>query len=80
MLLAHAVAGNVYASTFVSPSNPANATRLAVTILDTKLSTYIALNNSYPGYGGFLPTFKIGATSIQPVNDSSHTVSALDNG
>jgi hypothetical protein len=80
MLLTHAIAGNRHASTFVYPANPSNAAELAVGILHTKLSTYIAFNNTYPGFGGFLPTFEIVGIGIRPVNGSSHRVSAFDNG
>ena len=80
MLLTHAIAGNSHASTFAYPANPTDAPEWAVAILNTKLSTYTAFNNTYPGYGGFLPTFEIDANEIRPVDGSNHTVSALDNG
>lgn len=80
MLLTHAIAGNSHAATFVDSANPADAAELAVAILNTKLSTYTAFNNTYPGYGGFLPIFEIVGQEIQPLSSSSHTVSAVDNG
>lgn len=83
MLLTHAVAESGdygYASIFVYPAYPADAAEWAVAILNTKLSTYTAFNNTYPGYGGFLPTFEIDAGAIRPMNSSSYTVSAFENG
>lgn len=80
MLLTHAIAGSSHASTFVYSANPADAAERAVAILNTKLATYKAFNNTYPGYGGFLPTFEIFDGAIGPVNGSIHTVSAVDNG
>lgn len=80
MLLTHALAGNPQAAIFVYPANPSEAANLAFGILTKKLSTYIQFNTTYPGYGGFLPNFEIGNTSISPANDSNHKVSALDNG
>lgn len=80
MLLTHAIAGNSYASTFVYSANPADAAEWAIAILNTKLATYTAFNNTYPGYAGFLPTFEIAGGVIRPADGSIHTVSAVDNG
>lgn len=80
MLLTHAIAGNLQAATFVYPLNSAKATALAFGILTRKLLTYSQFNSSYPGFGGFLPYFEIGNSTIWPTNDFDHKVSAFDNG
>lgn len=80
MLLTHAIAGNPQASTFVYSANPADAAQRAASILKVKLSTYVMFNNTYPGFGGFLPSFEIGNTTIWPTKEFDHKVSALDNG
>lgn len=80
MLLALAINGSVPASTFVYRANPIEAPDIAAAILTTKLQTYLNFNGSYPGYGGFLPTFESNLTAIQPAYDTHFQVSAADNG
>lgn len=76
----HAVAGNRQAATFVYPQNPSDAPLWAAAILNTKLQTYLAFNETYPGFGGFLPWFLANETSIRPTADWVNRVPALDNG
>lgn len=80
MLLTHAIAGNPLASTFVYSTNPSGAAEWATAILDRKLATYRNFNHTYPGYGGFLPTFEGDLTSIWPTKDWNNRLSAADNG
>lgn len=80
MLLTHALAGNAQAATFVYPADPTSATALALGILTKKLSTYVQFNVTFPGFGGFLPEFEIGNTTIWPKSGFDHKVAALDNG
>jgi len=80
MILAHAVAGDPLAARFLSPHVPHDAPRIAVEILETKLQTYLKFNETFPGFGGFLPWFANSGTAIQPTWDWVNRVPALDNG
>lgn len=80
MLLTHAVAGNTQAQTFIASENPQSAGQIAAAILSSKLSTYNAFNNAFPGYGGLLPPFQSNATAIWPTDAWLTRVSAAENG
>lgn len=80
MVYVHALAGDPRAATFLSPTNPKAAPGIAASILRTKLNTYIKFNQTFPGYGGFLPWFLSNETDIQPTGDWVNRVPALDNG
>lgn len=80
MVYVHALAGDPRAALFLSPKNPSRAPSLAASILTTKLKTYLAFNETYPGFGGFLPWFLANETTIQPTSDWVNRVPALDNG
>lgn len=79
MILAHAIAGDPRAMTLLSPNEPAAAPSLAAEILGNKLQSYITFNQSYPGFGGFLPWFLANGTELQPTSDWVNRVPALDN-
>ena len=83
MMYVHAIAGNHLASTFVYPEAYSTAAEYAVAMLSEKLNAYKAFNQSYPGYGGYLPWFLANnteSTDMQPTNDWENRVPALDNG
>lgn len=80
MLLTLAINGSHQASTFVYPANPVDAPEIAAAILNSKLDTYLAFNSTFPGYGGFLPTFESDMASIRPAGDWNGRLSAADNG
>lgn len=80
MVYTHALAGNKNAAAFVYPQNPSDAPEWAAAILNTKLQTYLAFNQTYPGFGGFLPWFLANETAIRPTGDWVNRVPALDNG
>ncbi|KAF2111752.1 putative GPI anchored protein [Lophiotrema nucula] len=80
MVLAHTIAGNHLAARFLSPGNLKTAPKLAFDILEKKLQTYLKFNETFPGFGGFLPWFLSNDTNLQPTLDWIDRVPALDNG
>ncbi|KAH8807307.1 putative GPI anchored protein [Xylogone sp. PMI_703] len=80
MLYTHAIAGSSQAARFLTPQNPKAAPDLATSILELKLQTYLDFNNSYPGFGGFLPWFTSDTQEISPTWDWVNRVPGLDNG
>jgi hypothetical protein len=80
MLYAHAVSGSSQAARFLSPDHPSAAPKIAVSIMETKLQTYLKFNETYPGFGGFLPWFTSSTQDITPTWDWVNRVPALDNG
>ena len=80
MLYTHAIAGNQLASRFVYPQNEADAASWAVAMLSSKLKTYLTFNDTFSGYGGFIPWFYANETAMRPTTDWENRVPALDNG
>lgn len=80
MVYSHALAGSPLAARFLSPDNPGNAPKIAFTIMQLKLKTYLEFNKTYPGFGGFLPWFLADEEKIKPTLDWVNRVPALDNG
>lgn len=80
MLYAHAIAGSADAARFLSPNNPSAAPSIAASIMDTKLQTYLRFNETYPGFGGFLPWFTSSSQDLTPTWDWNNRVPGLDNG
>ena len=80
MVYAHAIAGDPRAARFVYPQVPADAPKIAAGIMTQKLQAYLQFNQTYPGYGGFLPWFLSNDTELQPTSDWVNRVPALDNG
>jgi hypothetical protein len=80
MLYAHALAGSPQAARFLSPRAPSQAPEIAFDIMSLKLKTYLAFNNTYPGFGGFLPWYTSDTIEISPTWDWVNRVPALDNG
>lgn len=80
MLYTHAINGSSDAARFLSPKNPAAAPGIAVSIMETKLQTYLQFNQTYPGFGGFLPWFESDIAEIKPTWDWVNRVPGLDNG
>ena len=80
MVLANALAGDSSAAVVVSPDAPANAPEVAYGIMKTKLATYLAFNQSFPGFGGFLPWYNNTNPTIEPTSDWVNRVPGLDNG
>ncbi|KAH8756135.1 putative GPI anchored protein [Hyaloscypha finlandica] len=80
MLYAHAMAGSPQAARFLLPDNTGAAPDMAMNIMTLKLKTYLRFNETYPGFGGFLPWFTGDSMDIQPTWDWVNRVPALDNG
>ncbi|PHH77905.1 hypothetical protein CDD83_4070 [Cordyceps sp. RAO-2017] len=80
MLYARAVDGSPEAARFLAPDRPSTAPDLAVAVMRTKLQTYRRFNQSYPGFGGFLPWMTTSAVNATPAWDWVNRVPALDNG
>lgn len=80
MLYTHALAGSPRAARFLSPDAPLQAPDIAYNILKLKLQTYLKFNDTYPGFGGFLPWYTGDSIDITPTWDWVNRVPALDNG
>jgi hypothetical protein len=80
MLYTHAISGSPEAARFLSPKNPAAAPAIAASIMSTKLNTYLQFNETYPGFGGFLPWITVDSQDLSPTWDWVNRVPALDNG
>jgi hypothetical protein len=80
MIYTHALAGNQNAARFLSPDKPSAAPQIAYDIMSLKLKTYLKFNETYPGFGGFLPWYTGDQPAILPTWDWVNRVPALDNG
>ena len=80
MLYAHAIAGSAEAARFLSPSDSSAAPGIAASIMNIKLQTYLRFNETYPGFGGFLPWFTSSSQDLAPTWDWNNRVPGLDNG
>ena len=87
-LLARAVEGDALALSFFAQScaaaPPCDVRHHVLAILASKAATLTRFNKEFPGYGGFLPWFKINVSNrsegIAPTDDWQNRVPALDNG
>lgn len=80
MVYAHAISGSAKAARFLSPEAPQKATQIAASIMRTKLKTYLRFNETYPGFGGFLPWMTTSSQDVEPTWDWVNRVPGLDNG
>lgn len=80
MLYAHAIAGSPEAARFLSPQHPSAAPDIAASVMTTKLQTYLKFNETFPGFGGFLPWFTSSTVELTPTWDWNNRVPGLDNG
>ena len=80
MLYAQTISGAQDAARFLSPDNPSAAADIAVSILEKKLKAYQSFNQTYPGFGGFLPWLNANEQDLSPTSDWVNRVPALDNG
>ncbi|CAG8058267.1 unnamed protein product [Penicillium salamii] len=80
MLYTHAIAGSPEAARFLSPENPAAAPGLVASIMQKKLQTYLRFNQTFPGFGGFLPWILADGEDLIPTPDWDNRVPGLDNG
>ena len=87
-LLARAVEGHPLPLTFFAQScptpPPCDVYQHVLSILAAKAATLQRFNHEYPGYGGFLPWYKINMSNrsqgLAPTDDWVNRVPALDNG
>jgi hypothetical protein len=89
-LLVRAVAGDPDAQELLTPDprQPDRAVELALDVLERKIGSYERFHRDYPGYGGFLPWYRVrrvqgGAgehSIIEPTSNWGHRVPGLDNG
>lgn len=80
MLYSHAVAGSQEAAHFLTPDSPKSAEGFAASIIERKLKTYLPFNETYPGFGGFLPWIIIDTQEVSPNTGWDNRVPGLDNG
>jgi len=85
ILLAQSIAGDKYARKFVcnecaGPEWMDDAFKKTITILTNKINSYEKFNNTFPGFGGFLPWVYLNDSGIIPANGWSNQVPGLDNG
>lgn len=80
MLYTHAIAGSPEAARYLSPGSPEAAPGMVASIMQTKLQTYLRFNETYPGFGGFLPWILADGQDLTPTPDWTDRVPGLDNG
>ncbi len=82
ILLAKAVAGDPTARSLLTPDagDPDQAVARALDVLGKKIATYRRFHRKNPGYGGFLPWFKVAGGELEPMDGWTDRVPGLDNG
>ena len=79
ILLTKALEGDSTAQTLIAGKSK-NARTTALAVLARKIATYEQFDRDYPGYGGFLPWYKVEGGKIAPTSDWENRVPGLDNG
>lgn len=81
-MLVKAVEGDHLARRLLTPdpNAPHEAVDLALDVLERKISSYEDFHRRYPGYGGFLPWYRVQDGKIEPTPDWKDRVPSLDNG
>jgi len=82
ILLAKAISGDPVARGLVTPdpADPKKAVDRALDVLSRKIATYRRFDERNPGFGGFLPWFKVAGGELAPMDGWSDRVPGLDNG
>ena len=82
VMLAKAIAGDPTAQSLLTPdpARPELAVSRAREVLRTKIETYKRFHEKNPGFGGFLPWFKVERGEMAPMEDWKNRVPGLDNG
>lgn len=74
-----ALSGDARAALVVSKDDPSKAPDIAAGILKKKMDSYEEFYRENPGYGGFLPWFRV-SDPVKPMPDWEAQIPALDNG
>ncbi|MGV8120263.1 MAG: hypothetical protein AB2L14_10930 [Candidatus Xenobiia bacterium LiM19] len=74
-----ALSGDPRAALVVSKDDPSKAPEIAAGILKKKMDSYEEFYRENPGYGGFLPWFRV-SEPVKPMPDWEAQIPALDNG
>lgn len=74
-----ALVGDARAALVVSKDDPSRAPDIAAGILKKKIDSYERFYRENPGYGGFLPWFRV-SDPVKPMPDWEAQIPALDNG
>ena len=82
VMLVKAIAGDPTARALITPdpAHPEQAVPRAREVLRRKIDTYRRFHAKHPGFGGFLPWFKIERGEMAPMDGWSDRVPGLDNG
>ncbi len=82
ILLVKAIEGDPDAQALLTPDprEPSRAVGAALEVLKRKIATYRRFDEEHPGYGGFLPWYKIEHGKMSPTVDWADRVPSLDNG
>jgi len=79
-VLTKALMGDPRAAMVVAKGDTAKAAAEAAAILEKKMDSYERFNREQPGYGGFLPWFRVGQENLSAMPDWESQVPGLDNG
>ncbi len=80
IVLYKAIAGDETAQRLISPDAPERAAEIALQVLDRKIRSYRDFDRRHPGFGGFLPWYRIEGGRVEPLADWTSRVPGLDNG
>jgi hypothetical protein len=78
--LALAVGGNPTARKLLAPTDGSGVDQRVLSVLEKKIATYERFDREFPGFGGFLPWYKIADGRIVPDPHWMTRVPGLDNG
>jgi hypothetical protein len=82
ILLVKALEGDPTARALLTPDprDPQLAVGVALDVLRRKIAAYRQFDRDYPGYGGFLPWYKVEHGKVAPTDGWTDRVPGLDNG
>lgn len=80
MLYAKVISGDWKAEKYINFQHPEKSKAAVAEIMEKKLETYLKFNETYPGFGGWLPWFLADEKEIKPTADWENRIPALDNG
>jgi len=82
ILLAKTLQGDRTAEKLLTPDpkHPEAAIPVALDVLKRKIASYEAFHRQFPGFGGFLPWYRVDGDKVVPTDDWRNRVPGLDNG